>query len=73
MHIDDLILALTRINSGATYIVEDRRGKRDWIYIRRYGVSYRITYLNKDTMEIVTVKTGPLKAVVDLLFDNAKS
>ena len=73
MHIDHLILALTRINSGATYIAEDRRGKRDWIYIRKCGVSYRITYINKETTDIVMVKTASLKEVVDLLFGNAKS
>lgn len=70
MHIDDLILALTRINSGATYVVEDRRGKEDWIYIRKYGVFYRMTYVNTANSAVSLIKTVPLKEVIDTLFAN---
>ena len=73
MYIDNLVLALTRIKSGATYIMEDRRVPTQWIQIRRYGeTSYRILTVDKVTNKTLLIKTAPLKEVVDTIFRNER-
>ena len=73
MYIDNLVLALTRIQSGATYIMEDRRVPTQLIQIRRYGeTSYRILTVDKATNKTLLTKTAPLKEVVDTIFRNER-
>lgn len=73
MYLDELVVALTRINAGSTYVMTNRMVPTEWIYIRKYdNKSYRITHVDKKTEKSLLIKTAPLKEVVDTIFKHKR-